>query len=113
MLMDSVRGSEYDRQRHHTCIEQLGNTDIDKVIIPVLNNTVPVRSIHQWIVIMSRIDTNFPLNQTYQVYQDGFGNLTSNFWLGLTRIYYITNSAVNGGRTYRLRFELLADANSK
>jgi Fibrinogen beta and gamma chains, C-terminal globular domain len=78
------------------------------VNIPALNITVPVISIYQWLVIMSRIDTNFPLNQTYQVYQDGFGNATSNFWLGLTRIHYLTNS-----RGYRLRFELLSSGNSK
>ena len=112
--MNSVRGSECDRQRHHTCIEQHGNTGgIDKFTIPVLNISVPVISIHQWIVIMSRIDTSFPLSQTYQAYQNGFGNPTSNFWIGLTRVYYITNSAVNGGRTYRLRFELLANVNSQ
>jgi Fibrinogen beta and gamma chains, C-terminal globular domain len=81
------------------------------VTIPVLNSSVPVRSIYQWIVIMSRIDTNFPQSQTYQVYQDGFGVPTSNFWLGLTRIYYLTNGAVNGGRTYRLRFELRSTEN--
>jgi Fibrinogen beta and gamma chains, C-terminal globular domain len=83
------------------------------VTIPVLNISVPVGLIYQWIVILSRIDTNFPLNQTYQVYQDGFGSATSNFWLGLNRIYYLTNGAVNGGHTYRLRFELRSSRNSK
>ena len=82
------------------------------VTIPVLNTTVPLNSIFPWAIIMSRIDTNFPLSQTFQVYKDGFGNPTSNFWLGLTRTYYVTNSAVNGGRTYRLRFELLSAENS-
>ena len=81
--------------------------------LPVLNITVPLISIYPWTIIMSRIDTNFPLSQTYQAYKDGFGNLTSNFWIGLNRVYYITNSTVNGGYTYRLRFELLSAGNSK
>ena len=102
LCKNSIHGSECHCQRDHTCIEHL----------PVLNISVPVRSVHQWIVIMSRIDTNFPLSQTYKVYQDGFGNPTSNFWLGLNRIHYLTNNSMNGGHTYRLRFELLSSGNN-
>ncbi|XP_050406048.1 fibrinogen-like protein A, partial [Patella vulgata] len=30
--------------------------------------------------------------RTWQEYKDGFGSLTSDHWLGLDKLYYLTNS---------------------
>ena len=77
------------------------------------NSIVPLRSVNGWLTIYSRIDATFPTGLPYTSYQNGFGDIMSNFWLGLERIYQLTNSAVNGGHTYRLRVEMLAIVNSR
>ena len=70
-------------------------------------------SVYGWLTILSRVDLNFPTGLTLSDYTSGFGNISTNFWLGLQRTYLLTNSAVNGGKTYRLRIELLASENNR
>jgi len=74
---------------------------------------VPLRSVNGWLAILSRIDSNFPVGQSNTAYQNGFGNITSNFWLGLELIRQLTDSTVNGGHNYRLRIEMLAIRDNK
>lgn len=62
---------------------------------------------------MSRVDLNFPLNLTYAAYETGFGDIMKNFWFGLANVYSLTNSAANGGQSYRLRFEFLSADDNK
>jgi hypothetical protein len=71
-------------------------------------NSVVLRSVNGWLTIMSRIDLNFPVNQVPTAYETGFGDILSNFWLGLTNVYYLTNPNENGGKKFRLRFEFLS-----
>jgi Fibrinogen beta and gamma chains, C-terminal globular domain len=78
------------------------------VTLPRSGVKLSLNSVYGWLVILSRINSDFPLSLTNQAYQNGFGDIASNFWLGLERVYQLTNSAVNGGLTYRLRFELLS-----
>ncbi|XP_055956868.1 ficolin-1-like [Patella vulgata] len=35
--------------------------------------------------------SSFYFNRTWQEYKDGFGSLTSDHWLGLDKLYYLTN----------------------
>jgi Fibrinogen beta and gamma chains, C-terminal globular domain len=63
-------------------------------------------SVNGWLTIMSRINANFPSSLNWTMYKSGFGEITSNFWLGLERIFQLTNINNNGGVMYRLRFEL-------
>ena len=77
------------------------------VTIPSTQQVVSLRSAFGWLTIYTRLNFNFPLNQPAAVYVDGFGNITSNLWLGLERIHLLTNPMTNGGVQYRLRFELL------
>jgi Fibrinogen beta and gamma chains, C-terminal globular domain len=67
---------------------------------------VPLNSVGGWLTVLSRIDANFPTKQSVAAYTNGFGNISNNFWLGLENIYWLTNSAVNGGKTYKLRIEI-------
>jgi len=85
----------------------------ETVIVTVNATTViPLISVNNWLTIMARDSLNFPLRQSAAAYAAGFGVVTSpNFWLGLTNIYYLTNSAVNGGHNHRLRAEFLTIAN--
>ena len=65
----------------------------------------PLRSVHGWLIILSRFVSNpdtFPVEQNWTAYKDGFGDVTSDYWLGLERIARLTNA----GPTYRLRFLL-------
>jgi hypothetical protein len=76
------------------------------VTIPPSTGTISLMSVNGWLTILSRIDSTFPLRQNWVKYKTGFGDVTSNFWLGLERIFQLTNIATNGGVMYRLRFEL-------
>lgn len=78
------------------------------VTVNISTTNVSLMSVNGWLTILSRIDSTFPVGLTYNDYKTGFGSFQSNLWLGLENIYRLTNSAVNGGRSYRLRFELLS-----
>ncbi|KAL4216365.1 hypothetical protein ACF0H5_024092 [Mactra antiquata] len=56
-----------------------------------------------WTVIMNRQDgsVNFP-DETYSKYEEGFGDIRSNFWAGLDKMHNLTSD----GRAYQLRVEL-------
>jgi Fibrinogen beta and gamma chains, C-terminal globular domain len=77
------------------------------VTIQQSQSTVSLMSVFGWLTILSRVDLNFPTGLTSSAYTSGFGNISTNFWLGLEKTYLLTNSAVNGGKTYRLRIEVL------
>lgn len=83
------------------------------VTVPVTASIVQMTSVNGWMTIFSRMDSNFPLAQQSDAYIGGFGEITSNFWLGLKNIYYLTNSAVNGGFQYRLRLEMQSNDTNK
>ncbi|ESO08277.1 hypothetical protein HELRODRAFT_125208, partial [Helobdella robusta] len=55
-----------------------------------------------WIVMQQRVDGSQSFSQNWATYKAGFGAYNANFWLGLEKIYQLTNSA-----NYRLRFEVL------
>ena len=48
-------------------------------------------------------DNTTSFDQTWSVYKNGFGQITSNFWLGLEKIYQLTMS----GQNTMLRLEVL------
>ena len=75
---------------------------------------IPLKSVNDWLVVLSRDDDddegNFPIGLPDDSYQGGFGEISysSHFWLGLEKIYRLTNSDdINGGAVFRLRIELL------
>ena len=70
-----------------------------------LSMEVPLASVNGWLTILSRVDIEFPIDLPSSSYEAGFGDIAANFWLGLSRIYQLTNLAVNGGHAYKLRFE--------
>ena len=66
------------------------------------NQSVPVQSIAGWIIWMKRVGTAFNWTLPWASYQNGFGSIgDSNYWLGLERLYQLTNSS-----KYRLRIEM-------
>ena len=71
--------------------------------IPPMNGSYVLRSVANWIVINSRINGSYPVNQTWAVYKAGHGDIMSNFWLGLEAVHQLTTSA-----TYSLRIEVLS-----
>jgi hypothetical protein len=74
--------------------------------VPTITTVVQLRSVNGWMTIFSRVDSSFPLSQPATAYNDGFGDVATNFWLGVNKIYCLTNRAVNGGLNYRLRIEM-------
>ncbi|KAH8329458.1 hypothetical protein KR074_011014, partial [Drosophila pseudoananassae] len=63
-----------------------------------------------WTVIQRRIDGSVDFNRSWTEYRDGFGNLTGEFFIGLEKLYQITQSGqyellislgkVNGSRDF-------------
>jgi Fibrinogen beta and gamma chains, C-terminal globular domain len=82
------------------------------VVIPTKVSGTLFRSVNNWIVIQSRVDASYPLQQYWTNYVNGFGNSSSggNFWLGLNDMNLLTTQS---GSTYRLRIELQAAANGQ
>ncbi|XP_053558984.1 angiopoietin-related protein 4 [Bombina bombina] len=54
-----------------------------------------------WTVIQKREDGSVDFDQLWEFYENGFGNLHGEFWLGLEKLYHITEQG-----QYRLRIEL-------
>ncbi|XP_071836913.1 angiopoietin-1-like [Apostichopus japonicus] len=54
-----------------------------------------------WTVIQRRKDSSINFNRTWDEYENGFGFLSHEFWLGNEKISYITNQ-----RKYQLRMDL-------
>ncbi|KAM4706776.1 LOW QUALITY PROTEIN: angiopoietin-related protein 4 [Discoglossus pictus] len=54
-----------------------------------------------WTVIQRREDGSVDFDQLWESYKSGFGNLDGEFWLGLEKMYQITEQG-----QYRLRIEL-------
>ncbi|XP_064076444.1 angiopoietin-related protein 7-like [Vanessa tameamea] len=56
-----------------------------------------------WTVIQNRFDGSQDFYKNWVEYKHGFGNLAGEFWLGLEKIYYLTNQ-----KLYELRVEMEA-----
>ncbi|XP_034839713.1 angiopoietin-1-like isoform X3 [Maniola hyperantus] len=54
-----------------------------------------------WTVIQNRYDGTQDFLNNWPEYKHGFGNLAGEFWLGLEKIYYLTNQ-----KLYELRIEM-------
>ncbi|XP_052746732.1 techylectin-5B-like [Bicyclus anynana] len=54
-----------------------------------------------WTVIQNRFDGSQDFLKNWVEYKHGFGNLASEFWLGLEKVYYLTNQ-----KLYELRIEM-------
>lgn len=74
-----------------------------------------------WTVIEQKIPGNFSFNETWSSYQSGFGYLENNFFLGLEKIYRLTNMQphelyihmkTTKGETYFARYDSFAISNA-
>ena len=85
------------------------------VTIPAQSKPVPLMSMNGWLVILSRVDNYFPLNQTWTIYKSSFGNVLSNYWLGLENLFQLTSEHFMStcGKFYRLRFEMQCSASGR
>nr|KAG5689764.1 hypothetical protein BaRGS_031165 [Batillaria attramentaria] len=54
-----------------------------------------------WTVIQRRQDGSVDFDRTWEEYEDGFGNLTGEFWLGLKKMHWLTSS-----KKFSLRIDL-------
>ncbi len=45
-------------------------------------------------------------NQGRKGYDDGFGSLTGNYWMGILPILFLTNPDFNNNKTYSLQIDL-------
>ena len=61
-----------------------------------------------WIIFHQHLGDSFNWNLPWADYKAGFGDITSNFWLGLERIHLLTNV-----QPYRLRMEMEQESDGK
>ncbi|PIK59707.1 putative fibrinogen-like protein A-like [Apostichopus japonicus] len=58
-----------------------------------------------WTVIQRREDSSINFNRSWDEYENGFGFLSHEFWLGNEKISYITNQ-----RKYQLRMDITTES---
>ena len=61
-----------------------------------------------WLVVQRRQDGSVDFNRTWLEYEDGFGNLTGEFWYGLRALHCLTGQ---GGWEMRMDIKLANDTN--
>lgn len=59
-------------------------------------------SVFGWITILQKSSQDNTFNVDWSSYKYGFGSIDSYFWLGLERVYQLSNAS---GTPYRLRVE--------
>eukprot|EP00794_Sanderia_malayensis_P011397 gene11396-biopygen9079 len=60
-----------------------------------------------WIVFQKRHSSSVCFQRNWKAYENGFGNLTGNFWLGLKALHYLlTKTKTNGNGKWTLRVDL-------
>ncbi|OZC05561.1 fibrinogen beta and gamma chain, globular domain protein, partial [Onchocerca flexuosa] len=65
-----------------------------------------------WTVIQKRQDGQvYFANRTWNDYANGFGELTTSFWLGLDKIHALSNSGIPVTLRIELRGDLCEDQN--
>lgn len=65
---------------------------IKKWIFPVYCLPDPAHKGPSWTIIQRRVDGSVNFNRNWQTYQRGFGHMSGEHWLGLRKIYELTNS---------------------
>lgn len=87
------------------------NVTISNVTLPSKTIQWTLTTVGGWLTIFSRVDSSWPSSLAQSDYVNGFGNYLTNMWIGLENLYWLTNTAVNGGKSYKLRFELRSSSN--
>lgn len=76
---------------------------------PTESTAVQVLVVNGWIVFHQKVSNSLDYNITFAEYKAGFGDVQSNLWLGLERVYQLTSS----NATYRMRIEMQLQYNLK
>jgi len=72
------------------------------ITVPTQPETVPIKSVYGWIIILQRLGHMFNWWLSWANYKAGFGAIDNDhFWLGLEKVHLLTSS-----QSYRLRVEL-------
>ena len=62
-----------------------------------------------WTVVQRRMDGSVDFSRDWFGYENGFGNLNFEFWLGLSKIYRLTK----GGQDTQLQVKLIVNTSCK
>ena len=82
--------------------------------LPPTLDGISLPSVNGWIVIMSRVDANFPAgSMPFEHYKTGFSVNGNIGWLGLEAVHQLTSGGANCKATWRIRFELQSATNAK
>ncbi|XP_064536572.1 fibrinogen-like protein 1 [Drosophila montana] len=108
MIMDSKR--ETGVKVFETSCLQVGNSsDIWEIQVPGIEPfRVPCDGTIAgpgWMVIQRRVDKTVDFNRGWAEYRSGFGDLDGNFFIGLEKIYRMTNSQPHELYIYLQNFE--------
>lgn len=80
--------------------------EIANITVPNITGAFSLKTINSWVIIQQRFSNITWIDGAWQDYKNGYGGIEDNFWLGLEKVYQMTNAA-----SYRLRIvlEALAD----
>ncbi|PAA52366.1 hypothetical protein BOX15_Mlig027860g1 [Macrostomum lignano] len=67
---------------------------------------------HRWIVFQRRVDGSLSFAQNWDSYVKGFGNPSSNYWMGLDRLSEMTKTGEKNGYALTSRCRLRIEAQS-
>uniref|UniRef100_A0A8D8G1H5 Ficolin-3 n=2 Tax=Culex pipiens TaxID=7175 RepID=A0A8D8G1H5_CULPI len=101
---DRIRNELRKLQPKKSALEKLDSpnscsegSDSGEISLDILNISNPVDVFcdmktfgGRWLVVQQRVDNTVSFNRNWIEYRDGFGQPTSNFWIGLEKLHQLT-----------------------
>ena len=75
----------------NVCADYVAENVTITITIPTQPESVPVKSVYGWIIILQHLGYMFNWWLSWPDYKAGFGTIDDNFWLGLEKVHLLTS----------------------